>query len=248
MTVTRRQWSPHSHGLTMEVDLCCHTCNTMAILPKWCTDYTCHHSRTHWTCCKGWSLEWAVRLTHSHVVSSATTTSVDLLPWACRNLWADRLANTIDITSSMQLGKAEVLSGLGNFLNMDRPEHDSIDRLKERGTVKGSGRHSTFLAWSDLCSTRQTLALFRGQPWAWGDCWEAGQSAYGPLRALRCHIELKLKLQLTQWSKQSWKCVSFCFVRTKHIQNSVVLRLLAKVSLWICRIFSLSETMFTAYF
>ena len=45
----------------------------------------------------------------------------------------------------MQLGKAEVLSGLGNFLNMDRPEHDSIDRLKERGIVKGSGRHSTFL-------------------------------------------------------------------------------------------------------
>ena len=47
---------------------------------------------------------------------------------------------------------------------------------------------------NDLCSTRQILALFRGQPW--GDCWETGRSAYGPFRALRCHLELKLKLKL----------------------------------------------------
>ena len=40
-------------------------------------------------------------------------------------------------------GRAEVLRGLRNFLNMDRPEHHSIDRLKERGVEKGSGRHST---------------------------------------------------------------------------------------------------------
>ena len=33
--------------------------------------------------------------------------------------------------------------GLRNFLNMDRPEHHSTDRLKERGVEKGSGRHST---------------------------------------------------------------------------------------------------------
>ena len=37
----------------------------------------------------------------------------------------------------------EVLRGLKNFLNMDRPEHHSTDRLKERGVEKGSGRHST---------------------------------------------------------------------------------------------------------
>ena len=48
---------------------------------------------------------------------------------------------------------------------------------------------------NDLCSTRQILALFRGQPW--GDCWETGRSAYGPLRALWCHLELKLKLKLS---------------------------------------------------
>ena len=49
------------------------------------------------------------------------------------NKRADRLASTAHITSSLQLGRAEVLRGLRNFLNMNRPEHHSIDRLKERG-------------------------------------------------------------------------------------------------------------------
>ena len=56
---------------------------------------------------------------------------------------ADRLASTADITSGLQLGRAEVLKGLRNFLSTDKPEHHSIDRLKERGVEKGSGRHST---------------------------------------------------------------------------------------------------------
>ena len=47
---------------------------------------------------------------------------------------------------------------------------------------------------NDQCSTRQILALFRGQPC--GGCWETGWSAYGPFRALRCHLELKLKLKI----------------------------------------------------
>ena len=55
----------------------------------------------------------------------------------------DRLASTEYITSDLQLGRAEVLRGLRNFLNMDRPEHHSIfDCLKERAVEKGSGRHS----------------------------------------------------------------------------------------------------------
>ena len=43
---------------------------------------------------------------------------------------ADRLASTADITSGLQLGRAEVLRGLRDFLNMDRPEHHSIYSLK----------------------------------------------------------------------------------------------------------------------
>ena len=75
------------------------------------------------------------------------------------NEWADRLASTADITSrvpdqngvsllyimleihhsgrepstsGLQLGRAEVLRGLRNFLKTDRPEHHSIERLKKR--------------------------------------------------------------------------------------------------------------------
>ena len=47
------------------------------------------------------------------------------------------------ILSGLQLGRTEVLRGLRNFLNMDRLEHHSINRLKERGVERGNGRHST---------------------------------------------------------------------------------------------------------
>ena len=40
------------------------------------------------------------------------------------------------------LGRAEVLRCLRNFLNMDRPEHHSIDRLKERRS--GERKQPTF--------------------------------------------------------------------------------------------------------
>ena len=61
----------------------------------------------------------------------------------CGNERADRLASTADITSGLPLGRAEVLRGWGNFLNMGRPEYHSTDRLKERGVAKRSGQHST---------------------------------------------------------------------------------------------------------
>ena len=56
---------------------------------------------------------------------------------------ADRLASKADITSGLQLDRAEMFRGLRNFVNIDRPEHHSIDRLKDKGVEKGSGRHST---------------------------------------------------------------------------------------------------------
>ena len=56
---------------------------------------------------------------------------------------AERMASTADITSGLQLGRAEVLRCLRNFLNMDRPEHHRTDRMKERGEGKGSSQHST---------------------------------------------------------------------------------------------------------
>ena len=53
------------------------------------------------------------------------------------------LRHVRSISSGLQLSRAEVLRGLRNFLNMDRPEYYSIDRMKERGVQKGSDRHST---------------------------------------------------------------------------------------------------------
>ena len=74
---------------------------------------------------------------------------------------------------------------------------------------------------NDLCSTRQILVLFRGQPW--GGCWETGRSAYGPFRALWCHLELKLKLKLhpvSQWFPQSCprNSMNVCLNDTDHSQ------------------------------
>ena len=84
------------------------------------------------------------------------------------NEQADRLAITADITCGLHLDRAEVLRGLRNFLNMDRPEHHNIDCLKERGVEKEAADIPPSKVEKDLCSTRQILALFRGQPW--GDC------------------------------------------------------------------------------
>ena len=57
------------------------------------------------------------------------------------------LSHLSTITSGLLLGRAEVLQGLRNFLNMDRPQHHSTDCIKERGVEKGSGRHSTLQGW-----------------------------------------------------------------------------------------------------
>ena len=83
-----------------------------------------------------------------------------------RNERADRLASTAHITSDLQLVKPQVLRGMRNFLNKGRPDHHSIDHLKERRVGKRSGRHSTLQGSvppskveNDLCLTRQILAL-----------------------------------------------------------------------------------------
>ena len=88
------------------------------------------------------------RLAHSHAQSSAAKSSdicgstVLGMPESGNEL-AGRLASTADITSGLQLHWAVVLRGLRNFLNMDRSEHHSTDRLKQRGVEKGNSRHST---------------------------------------------------------------------------------------------------------
>ena len=64
---------------------------------------------------------------------------------------------------------------------------------------------------NDLCSTRQTLALFREQPW--GDCWETGRSAiatYGAtlswnwnLQWIPCHCYVLGASENADWLKKA---------------------------------------------
>ena len=86
----------------------------------------------------------------------------------CGTEWEDRLAITSDITSGLWLGRAEVLRGLRNFLNMDRPESHSIDRLKERGMEKGTSRYSTLQGPERSAFNQTNIGEFPGQPR--GDC------------------------------------------------------------------------------
>ena len=54
-----------------------------------------------------------------------------------------RIASSADITTSLQTGRSEVLRGLRDLLNRDRPEHYSINSLKERGVEKGNVLNQT---------------------------------------------------------------------------------------------------------
>ena len=58
---------------------------------------------------------------------------------------------TADITTGLTFGRAEVLRGLRNSLNTDRPEHHSIDSLKEAvGTRSSLGSEKILLVTDSL--------------------------------------------------------------------------------------------------
>ena len=95
------------------------------------------------------------------VTTSSLTMEVEAIKHEIQ--WLASQASTAHITSGLQPGRADVLRGLRNFLNMDRPEHHRFDRPKERGAEKGSGQHSILQGWERSVFNRQTLALFQGQ-------------------------------------------------------------------------------------
>ena len=141
---------------------------------------------------------------HTAMQLSAAKTSVDILSAEFSgNEQAARLASTTDITSDLQFGRTEVFRGLRNFLNMDRPEH--IDRRKERGMEKGSGRHSTLQGRERSVINLTNIGTVSGA--TLGRLLRDGRSAYGPFSVLRCHLELKLKLKLQ--TAQFEKCSTF---------------------------------------
>ena len=83
--------------------------------------------------------------------------------------------------------QAEVMRGLRNFLNKDRPEHHSIDHLKETGDMAAVTRSDYR---KDPRTTRTALVLFEGQPR--GDSCEARRRACGSFPTLPSHPERKM--------------------------------------------------------
>ena len=149
----------------------------MPSLP-WRTDYACHLShRLSEPPAKGEVRNGLPRLAHSHAQFLATQTSVDLLSWARRSQWewtGRQTAGKADITSGLQLGRAQVLRGLRNFLNIDRSQHHTTDRLKKRGVEKGNGRHSILQGRERSVFNQTNISTVSRA--TLGDCWEAGRS------------------------------------------------------------------------
>ena len=56
---------------------------------------------------------------------------------------SDKMNERMDIASCLQLGRAEVMSGLKNFLGENRLKHHNIDCLKRRGVEKGGSQNFT---------------------------------------------------------------------------------------------------------
>ena len=70
--------------------------------------------------------------------------------------------------------------------------HHSIDHFKERGVEKGSSWHSTFQGQGgSMFNQTNIVTVLRA---TLGRLLRDGPLAYGPLQALWCHLELKLKL------------------------------------------------------
>ena len=117
----------------------------------------------------------------------------------------------------LQLGRTEVLRGLRNFLNMDRPEQFRTDCLQERGVGKGSGRHSTFRG-------REHWYCFEGKfgetAERWGGAHMRLSERYGAILSINCRsVGLWLARQL------SWPVTNarvFVGILTSPLQASVI--------------------------
>ena len=160
----------------------------------WRKDYTCRHSQ--WTSCKRWSLEWAAPTgTQPYTVfgykdfcGSTVLGTPESVGMNGQTDWrAQQISHLVCSLAGQRCSEA-----WGTFSTRTSQSITALTAWRKEEWRKEAADIPPSKVENDLCSTRQILALFRGQPW--GDCWETGRSAYGPFRALRCHLELKLKL------------------------------------------------------
>ena len=79
--------------------------------------------------------------------------SLRKFPWLCWMKSAYFPQPHCYITTRLQFSLTEVLRGLRDFLNTDRPEHHSTDRLKERGVQKEVANVPSLEVGTGLCLT-----------------------------------------------------------------------------------------------
>ena len=104
-----------------------------------------------------WSLEWAALTGTTPCIVFGYKDFCGSTALLRGNKRADNVASIPDIISGLLPGRAEVLRVLKNFLNMHRPEHRIIGRLKERGEEKGSCRHSILRGWERSVFSRTNI-------------------------------------------------------------------------------------------
>ena len=104
------------------------------------------------------------------------------------NQRVDRLASTADIASGLRLGRAGCLEAWGTFRTWSGRSITTLITWRKKEWRKEVGDIPPSKIRNNLCSTRQTMALFWEQPW--GDCWETGHSTYGPFW---CRLKQKLE-------------------------------------------------------
>ena len=155
-------------------------------------------SQTQWTSCKRCSLEWAAPtgtqpctvFSYKDFCGSTVLGTPESVAMNGQIDWqAQQISHLVCSLAGQRCSEA-----WGTFSTQTSQNITALTAWRKEEWRKEAADIPPSKVDNDLCSTRQILVLFRGQPW--GDCWETGRSAYGPFRALRCHLELKLKLKL----------------------------------------------------
>ena len=164
---TQRQWSPQSHNLQSDHGgRSSHTYNTVT------NDIIL---RLNEPAAKGGVWNGLPQLAHSHAQSLAAKTSVDLPPWAGWSLWEWMDSQTGKHSryhiwpaawQSTGAPRLEEISEQGQARASQQWLPEGKEWRKEAADIPPSEVEN------DLCSTRQTLALFPGQPCE--HCWETG--------------------------------------------------------------------------
>ena len=175
-------------------------------------------SQTQLTWCIRWSLEWTAPTAHSHSLWLQR-----LLLIYCPGHAAMGMNRQIDWQSHLvcSLAGQRRSEAWGTFLAGTGQSITALIGWSKKEWRKEAADIPCSKVRNNLCSTRLNMAMFQGQPW--GDCWETGQSMYGPFRVLWCHLEQKLKLKLIKMNS----------VQLAYDLDLYELQMIYKLHIWI---------------